>query len=213
MTGETSNQASRQRSRQVIDGLGLPFNSRLPAIEGAQYARSKDDVCKRALALQAVVAVSYGFPASDAHAWLISEGLVPSLTRDERVFLQGGRGEASLFQLQAEALWVLAWALGKYPTFDLLQRAPDDLVRHFPDLKKKEPADSWKASASLIDAGELDQWLDLAYCLHWSIRERSMRGDSSLQIGSIHAQSVVERRRALEWLCNEGDWDKAALDT
>lgn len=208
-----SAKALRQHSQRVIDQLGLPFNTHLPEVGQAKYSRSTQEISGRALALHAVVAVSYGFPASEALSWIMSEGLMPSLTREERMFLQGNQTSANRFQMQAEALWVFAWVLGKYPSFDLLKRAPEDLVEHFPDLRKKEHAEAWRGDAALVDPGQLGQWLDLAYCLHWSIREKAIADQKADKVAGVLPASIIERRRALEWLCHEGDWDSVSLDT
>ncbi len=52
---------------------------------------------------------------------------------------------------------------------------------------------------------------DLAYCLHWAIRQSELEGKRPP--GKVPPYVVVERRRALEWLLSDEDWDDVPLDT
>ena len=48
--------------------------------------------------------------------------------------------------------------------------------------------------------------LDLAYCLNWSMI--NARGNSQPPPGKVREYVIEYRRKALEWLVSEEDWDK-----
>jgi hypothetical protein len=162
--------------------------------------------------LYAAIAVSYGFDGTRALAWLRAEGVDAELTAVERGFLSGQYPkEKQALQDLVEALWALTWALGIGGRMDFARPCPDDFVDLFPDVKKDEPAAGFRSRASLRKTEEIAQALDLAYCLHWALREAELRGKRIP--GKVHPYVVIERRRALEWILSDEAWDEITLDT
>ena len=61
------------------------------------------------------------------------------------------------------------------------------------------------------DLSELAAQLDLAYCLHWAVRDAlNQRRAVS---GVVDEQELRCRRLALEWLLTTDPWDEITLDT
>ena len=52
---------------------------------------------------------------------------------------------------------------------------------------------------------------DLAYCLHWAVRDAMLKGQAVP--GKLSGNAIIERRRALEWVAGEEAWDEVLLDT
>jgi hypothetical protein len=95
---------------------------------------------------------------------------------------------------------------------DFGRRCDDDFIAKLPNLKTGEPAAGFRRRARLREADEIGAELDLAYCLHWAVREASLAGNAPPP-GMVPSYVVVERRRALEWLAGKDDWDATSLDT
>ncbi len=58
---------------------------------------------------------------------------------------------------------------------------------------------------------EIAKALDLAYCLHWSIRDAEIHGREIPRVLSPNV--IIQRRKALEWMFSEENWDEVTLDT
>ncbi|MBI3910551.1 MAG: DUF4272 domain-containing protein [Armatimonadetes bacterium] len=199
-----------QKSQQAARQAGFPDPAPLPLLEGDLQPRGLEDVISRCLCLHAVAAVSFGFDRRRALDWLEREELVSQLTPLEAAFIHG-RGSAERFQVQVEALWALAWALAIVPRLDFGTVCSDDFVEMLPDLKAGAGGGSLRKQARLRPLIELVEALDLAYCLHWGIREAELRRKRAP--GRVAPYVVEERRRALEWLLSDQEWDEVQLDT
>jgi len=80
-----------------------------------------------------------------------------------------------------------------------------------PDIKNAAPSRAFQAGLKLRSAADLLQAADLAYCLHWAIRDAELNGN--VAPGRVPPEVVVERRRALEWMMGDEYWDDVNLDT
>jgi hypothetical protein len=191
--------------------LGYEVNESLPLLDGDLRMRSEDSVVKRLLCLHAAAACAYGFDRQRAIAWIGRERLSESLTAEERGFIEHGHGDPNRFRVQIEAMWALAWALGIVSALEYGKPCGEGFVALLPNLKTAETTDSLRQNASLRSAAEIAASLDLAYCIHWAIRDAGIARRPARK--QIQPYVIVERRRALEWLVGEDDWDDLSLDT
>jgi hypothetical protein len=201
----------RNASHSEARRLGYATNPSLPLLDANLCLRLKNQITLRALTLHCVVAASHGFPKERSLEWLHREHLTDSLAPKERAFLIGPVTDAIQFQVQGECLWVFAWVLGRVERLDFAQPAPDYLVTLYPDLKKSESSAQWREHLSLRPQAEVLAACDLAYCLHWAINQSRVNGRK--RTASLKPYVIVERRRALEWLLGQAEWDDVELDT
>jgi len=202
----------RQSSWKVVRRLGLEDNPALPLLDDVPIARTVTEVVGRCLIMSASAHCFYGFDRARALAWLKRERCVRWLTAGDREFFRGDDSNKAQMFWQIEGVWVLSWSVGAMPELDLTARhAPDNLVRALPDLPKDESAAEFRKRAKLRPAEEVLAKCDLAYCLHWALREASLTGKQAKRAPAYDA--VYERRKALEWLLCDEPWDDVPMDT
>lgn len=201
----------RERSLSIARKLGYETNVSLPLLDEDVRLRPAHVVVDRTLALHAVVACSYKFDSGKAIKWLDQESLITSVTPAERAFTEKGEGRISTFQSQVEGLWAFSWALRVVPALDFSKACDDSLVRLLPNLKTGESSMRFRQQASLRSLEEIVSACDLAYCLHWAVNQALLDGVPTP--GKVPAHVVIERRRALEWVLSEEEWDAVSLDT
>ena len=112
---------------------------------------------------------------------------------------------------QVEGVHAFAWSLKFVASLDFDDFCTDDLVKLIPDLKAGESSASFRARAKLRGPEEIGSACDFAYCLDWAVVNASL-GNKELP-GPIGAYVITERRRALEWMLADEDWDEVSLDT
>lgn len=81
----------------------------------------------------------------------------------------------------------------------------------FPDLKKEEDSKTFMLKGEIRTLEEIASACDLAYCLHWSLRQA--QHEEKPVPGKAAPHVIIERRRALEWLISSEPWDEVSLDT
>jgi hypothetical protein len=84
-------------------------------------------------------------------------------------------------------------------------------VLRLPDLKGNASSADFQSNAKLRPDEEIAAACDLAYCIHWAVRQSHLKGVK--MSGKVQPYVVVERRRALEWLLTDASWEEVALDT
>lgn len=94
---------------------------------------------------------------------------------------------------------------------DFSDNCANNFVQILPDIRSAASTRTFQIGLKLRSETELLEKADLAYCLHWAIRDAELNGNPTP--GSVPARVVVERRRALEWMLGEESWDDASLDT
>ena len=119
--------------------------------------------------------------------------------------------KTALFQWQVQGIYILAWALGVLESIDLWKPCPDDLVLRLPDLKSLQATAELRRALALRPTTEIAAEADLAYCLHWAVRDARLNGRRTP--ADLEEIELVERRRALEWLLCDEDWYSISLDT
>jgi hypothetical protein len=202
----------RKENEQQVRRMGYEFNPHLPLIEPPKRFRSVDEICRRTLALFCVVAVANNSRREVAVKWLQGESLFSELTPTEQTFISSSTiTDKSAFLAQEESLWALVWVLGFVNVLDFSTYCQPVLASLFPNVRAGETSDSFKHRAALRRSEDIVKAIDLAYCIHWAVRDATVNGRSV--VGSVPPYVVVERRRALEWIIGEEDWENVALDT
>ena len=201
----------RRKTAGLLSERGIAIPSHLPPLDDDVPVRSLNETIDRMLCLTALGACAYGFDRERARRWLASEGVMSCLTASERAFLEKRQGRAEAFQMQIESLWVLAWSVSLVPSLDMDKPCDDSFVFVMPDLKTDESSQRIRARARQRPMAEILAACDLAYCLHWVIRDREVRGEPAPL--EVEPFVIVERRRGLEWLISNDDWDEVNMDT
>lgn len=203
----------REQNLNVAKALGYPVNESLPVLDDPEEIRSLSDTTDRMLCLNAVVASSYGFSKNKAMKWLEREGAVNHLAESEKEYLQSESDEMANAQKQwqVEALWALAWCVGCHDQLDFADSCSDGFIQMLPDIAKDESTERFRETLNLRNVPEILQKADLAYCLHWAVRDAETRGHKAP--GKVPGNVVAERRRALDWVIAEDQWDDLTLDT
>jgi hypothetical protein len=189
----------------------VEVSSTLPLLDAGLVMRSTDETVSRILAMNAVAATAYGFDKAKAIAWLKQEALTDSLSEQERRFVFEGIGQPNRFQVQVEAMWALAWAMGIVNEMDFGKDCDNRFVTMLPNLKQSQSSSEFRKKSNPRSLEQVVAALDLAYCLHSATRESGLTGKRPP--GNLDADLVVERRRALEWLLSKEAWDEVPLDT
>ena len=202
---------TREASLAIASLLGYEINTPLPSLERSEYKKSSDEIFSRLLCLHVVAACSYGFDRELARQWVKHENLYEALTKGETLFLEDGVGDPGEFKVKIEGAWAIAWALGLVPKLDFARNCDSQFVMSLPNLKTLESSSTLKARVKLRPMQEIFEKCDLAYCLHWAIRQAQLSGEEIP--GKVLAYVIVERRRALDWLVGADGWDEVALDT
>ncbi|WP_114953076.1 DUF4272 domain-containing protein [Sphingosinicella terrae] len=202
--------AFRSKSRARLAKAGVDIPATLPMIDDFSV-RPKAEILDRIACLNAVAAVAHAFDKNKALAWISHEGILESLTDDELSFLDSGAGNVDEFKVQVEGMWALAWLVGVVPNFDFWRGCDQRFVTMLPDLRTAESSSNFRARANVRNEVEIGSEVDLAYCLHWALRDADIKGENPPK--GITPFVVVERRRALEWAVGNAAWNEVSLDT
>jgi hypothetical protein len=201
----------REQSIQAATQLGVAVSPTLPLLEVGLEVRRPDEAISRLLAMNAVAATAHGFDKTKAIAWLNQEVLADSLTEQEKSFVFEGVGQPDRFKLQVESMWALAWAMGITNDLNFAKDCDNRFVTMLPNLKQSQSSIDFRKKTNPRPPEEVIAACDLAYCLHWAIRQAELNGKRPP--ANLKPYVVVERRRALEWLLSKQAWDEVSLDT
>lgn len=201
----------RRASLIVVDQLGHRVNEDLPLLDAGDSMRDAESIIDRLFCMHCCAACAYSFDRRKALEWLERESDSMWLTPAEQAFLSTGAGDERLFRTQIEAMWALTWCLQIVAELQFDRACSDRFVHLLPDLKSEQPTDRFRTQVNLRPRDEVFQALDLAYCLHWSVRESRLTGKPIKH--SVPPHVIEERRRALEWVLSTDNWDEISLDT
>ena len=213
MASETFMDLKRIRDESIRGAkrLGVDVPTTLPLLDAGAEMRSPDEAVSRILAMNAVAAIAYGFDKTKAVAWLNQEALVDSLNEEEKHFVFEGTGQPDRFKAQIEEMWALAWSMGVTNEMNFENDCDNRFVMILPNLKQSESSADFRKRMNTRPLEQIVAACDLAYCLHWAIRQSELNGKRPP--GELKSYVVVERRRALEWLLSQGTWEDVSLDT
>ncbi len=204
--------AIRQASLRETIALGHNPNENLPLLDAVEEIRSANEISARILALFAYVSCSYGFAKAKAIEWLRANDLYEHLATSEEKYLDGASNAIRPnTQWMVEALWALTWVTSHQNELDFSKPCSSDFIGIFPDIKNGEAANKFLESASHRAVEEVVRAADLAYCLHWSVRDLQLKG--KMPDTQVSPMVIVERRRSLEWVITNEPWDEIELDT
>lgn len=201
----------REQSIVAARRRGIAIPDSLPVIDDPIEPRRIGDVLDRMMCLHAVAAFAYGLDRATTLEWIRSEKIEDSLTPREIAFLGGRIRDKEPFRVQVEANWALAWSVSLVKELDWTSCCSPSFSRLLPNLKKHERSAALRAKCQIRSLDEIRSQRDLAYCVHWGVRQACVAGAEvavDLSIDELEA-----RRRALEWLLIEQRWDAIALDT
>lgn len=201
----------RERSISKARRLGYPVNLNLPRLDSSIELRNEGEITTRMLCLNVVIACTCGFPRARGQDRLRSDGIYDKLTPGELLFLESGSGAIGELRQEVEGLWALAWAGSLVRQLDFYRYCGSNLVTVLPDLDANESNERFLSSFSLRKLSDVASACDLAYCLHWAVRQAVL--DGTPPPGKAEPYVVLERRRALEWLIGDDPWDEVPLDT
>jgi hypothetical protein len=210
MSAKMDAKAIRIQSIEVARRLGVTELSTLPLLDAGLEMRPIEDLVKRLLALHAVVAVAYGFAPAKVIPWIEAEGLRPFLTSSEWSFVAEGVGDKGKFQVLVEAAWALAWGLGLAAEMDFAKLCSPVFVKMLPNLHASDRGELLRTRIRPLALPMIAGACDLAYCLHWAVRQAELTGKT---IVGLKSYVVTERRRALEWTLCQEEWDEVPMDT
>jgi hypothetical protein len=201
----------RGESIKAAKMLGVEVPTTLPPLDAGLEMRSADEAISRVLVMNAVAAAAYGFDKLKAIAWLNQEALTDSLSEQEKRFVFDGVGQPDRFKVQVEGMWALAWAMEIVSELNFVKDCDNRFVMTLPNLKQSQSSTDFRKKANPRQLEQVVAACDLAYCLHWAVRQSELTGKRSP--GNLKLYVVVERRRALEWLLSKEAWDEVPLDT
>jgi hypothetical protein len=206
----------KARSERAILALGGKTLDWLPWLERTE-SRESAEVATRALAMHALVQIHFGAPTSVIASWLHNNAAEAVLSKRERAIIEAP--ESSLSEQDRtnlywylESLWALVWAGQVVQDLPINQRVGEGLASLLPDIKIGEDGRRFRDSFVLRPFGELFEMLDLYYRAHWYARDGHLNGYPT---GVFDLDVIMERRRALEWICNRTvpDWDQTEDST
>nr|WP_232475489.1 DUF4272 domain-containing protein [Permianibacter aggregans] len=175
-------------------------------------SRAEVDVARRMLCMSGIVALSFDLSRKPIiESWLEREKLIEYLTKEEARFLKGGYKNIAAMQWRVESLYALAWSSSLSEDYQSFAPCPDDLVSHFPSISRGESSALFISKIKIRPNQEIIEALDIFYCLHWRIRNSLLEGSKAS--GPLPDSAIIERRRALEWLFSDEDWEAVSLDT
>lgn len=197
----------RQRSLFMARRLGYPADVSLPLLTDRGVLRDKDEVVDRMLALDAVIACASGMPPEVAFDWVNEIGVTGALSPSEARVLEGRAEDVPAGLLdRMEALWALGWATSLFRALDYARICGPELAMIFGELDDARDVRALRKRSRLRRHDEVLAACDLARCLHRGL-EIAARKRMSLP-GKIQPHVILERRKALEWLLGEEEWDE-----
>ncbi len=201
----------KEESERIIRALGGDVLDGLPWLDRTR-PREPKEVADRALVMNALLQIYFGAPTNIIDAWITSNDLRASLSRRESQILRKSSTELSQQEKvdlywYMESLWTLVWAGALIPDIPIAQPVGDDLASLLPNLQIGENAARFRGGFSLRPFHETYQMLDLYYRAHWYARDGQLRGYDT---GVFDIDVIMERRKALEWICDRqvADWDE-----
>ncbi len=216
MTSSSRPHHVKAESERIIRALGGDVLDGLPWLDRT-HPREAREVADRALVMNALLQIYFGAPTNVIDAWITSNDLRASLSRRESQILRKSNAELSEQEQTdlywyLESLWTLAWAGRLIPDIPIPEPVGDSLASLLPDLQVGETGERFRSGFILRPFDEIYQMLDLYYRAHWYTRDGQLRGYDT---GVFNIDLVMERRKALEWICNRqvADWDEAPLHT
>lgn len=196
----------RQRSLFMTRRLGYPVDVTLPLLPDAGVLRDKEEVVDRMLALDAVIACASGMPPEVAFDWTQEVGITHALSPVEVAILRGRVEDVPATLLdRMEALWALGWAASLFRGVDYTRICGPELGMIFGELDDARDVRALRKRCRLRRYEDVLAAADLSRCLCRGIEIAARQRKPAP--GKVQPHVVFERRRALEWLISDTNWD------
>jgi hypothetical protein len=229
----TTNQHERfRRSIAVLDAKRIPrLSMPLYTEDDAEVVpRTAEDAARRILILWAIALCAEGMPQREALEMLDRRQLWPWVSPEETRYIRDPNPtphQSAAFVWRLEAVWVLAWALGRlddlgWPAFMC------DVPRLADIMSPIETDPAFTATATLRTTSDILDAQDLTMRLHWAIRDawinkRMIRSDMDWTAGQPDVRTtssagvgvVEQRHKTLNWIIrfDNADWDQVDTPT
>jgi hypothetical protein len=218
MSAQNSSLERKERNEGLLRSLRVAVNPGLPQVESDGEAKFRDpkEVARRAIVLYFVISVAHGANRQTASAWLKEEGLWDIVSPKEKEFLESNNPteeEIISSTWQAEALWMLLWALAKIEKLELPKELCDvEVEQNLMSWTEQDSCTTFVNRAELRSPSEILNETDLIYRIHWAIVDARLNNKETP--GGFDPGVVYERHYALNWLtCYSDNWDDVTTDT
>lgn len=217
----------RKRSHDIIKKMGIVCceDLWLTAPSSEVQIKSKDEICKRAVACLISVQLACSIAQGDAYdtarnmalealmRYDAAENLLP---KEKKLFYDDQIVKQDVIDIvwEYETYWALIWALKLISDKEMnppvktcnCERAIAILFSTSKDYSFFKDISKLRGTEAILNM------VDLYYRYHWACVEK--RRNPEVNIGKLQPEVVLERRRGLEWLiCEEKDWFAISLDT
>jgi len=200
----------RKNSLNIARKMGYPINKKLQLIDLSLNMRQGKEVGRRMLALKAVLACAFSPDNREiVQKWIKQENLTDDLTKTEYLLIFKGEGDSEKIELEIESLWMLSWCVNLIQNMDHAEYCSDFLSDLLPSIENLDSLVPFMRNLSLRPLDEITEALDLAYCLNWGAIQA--RNDNVNIPHKVREYVIEYRRKALEWLVSEEDWDKIIM--
>ena len=202
----------RQTTEARLSELGVRTEVPLPPIEEVDPAKTPHQVGERMVELYSLAGLANDADPQLLVEWLGEIGFNEFLTSREAEFFRHSLSRQEHIDLswRTESLAALAWSVCLLDELALPTQVTS-LDSLFPRMPPEVEYGDFASQLELRSRTALLEALDFYYCLHWLCRHR--RVFSSRFEKKLNMEVIVERRRALEWLFCEEEWDEISLDT
>ena len=207
-------QVKNDSERLIIDAGGKICDW-LPWIDRTGL-RSRDDIVRRSLILNAMLNIYFKAPVSVVRDWIERNGLAASLSNVEQGILAKANDALSKQEQinlywYVECLWAFLWVGSIIDELPLTSPVEDRMASLCPNLQKNEDGAKFSQCMRLRSHEELYRMLDRYYRAHWYARDGQL---NRYDTGAFNIDIIMERRRALEWALNsESDWNEVDMST
>jgi hypothetical protein len=174
-------------------------------------------IAKRALALFAVVGLSFGSPKEEVEAWLRDESLWNELSPEELEFASASPPtERQLINAswRSEALLMLLWSLGLVEDLPgLAEQCNTSLFQDVLPPYAKASVSEFVSTARRRTDEELLEMADALLRAHWKARDARIH--KKPMPGELNIGIIQERHHAINWVIGYDGlpWDEVTTDT
>jgi hypothetical protein len=204
----------RKETIYRVDKAGYLTNNKLPIIDwNEKIVKTQTEIIYRSLCLSCIV--YYCFKTTEKIRtsvlnWSKLNGVYDHFTPKEIEILSGKEFDLNETIRHVESMYTFAWCLGFYES-NTISMLPDSLADKFPLILEGEGIDDFVNKSNLIGYEKMYKELDFLYMLHWGITSSEL---SNLKIAKPIIEYVVRyRRKSLEWILGDFDWDEVSMDT
>lgn len=206
----------KARSESLLETQGLPINRALPliGIDEEVRPRSVEEIAYRALCLLPIAGRGCGLEPEAEAMMVENHGLGAYFTPAEQAYIKDSSPPGPIrvqFCWRFESAWVLLWALG-YVEEGLAQPGEVCDVQRAYEMAADRPGERFLAEATPVAFTEVLEQADLAYRMHWALRQIWLNGEEPPD--GFNPSIVYERDYALSWLTTaDVAWDEVETDT